>query len=152
MEINHSCEKCGKTMSRRSKNCASCNMKLIRYQSKISEKGVHTNKGYFRVHKSTADAKFYPMADSQNHIMQHRLMMAQYLDRVLLRTEIVHHINGKKDDNRIENLILLDDSDDHKIITILDSRISVLEEEMKKLNFLFGVLISDSMEKTTLWN
>ena len=70
------CEKCGKerwvrlnkTMNCRNKYCQSCVMKINRYQSKISEKGVHTNKGYFRVHKSTADAKFYPMADSQNHI------------------------------------------------------------------------------------
>jgi len=158
MEINNICEKCGKEMSRRSKNCASCNMRLIRYQEKIAENGTRTNMGYIRVHKSLADPKFHSMVNSQNHIMQHRLVMAQHLDRALLRTEIVHHINGTKDDNRIENLVLLKDSEDHTIITILDSRVRILEEEMKKLNFVFAVLVSESSfaadltEEKSRWN
>lgn len=150
------CEKCGKERwirlnkkgDRRSKYCQSCVMKINRHQSKVAEHGTRTNKGYVRLHKSLADPKFHPMANKYGHIPEHRLVMAQNLDRCLFRNEIVHHINGIKDNNRIENLVLLDDSNDHEIITILDSRIRVLEEEMKRLNFLFGVLISESTEKT----
>lgn len=48
-------------------------------------------------------------------IDKHRLIMQLHLGRVLLPTEHVHHINGDKLDNRIENLQLLSQSDHSKL-------------------------------------
>lgn len=48
----------------------------------------------------------HPNATAEGTILEHRLVMSNYLGRGLQPGENVHHINGNRHDNRLENLEL----------------------------------------------
>lgn len=58
--------------------------------------------GYIYLYK-----KGHLTANSDGYIAEHRWNYEQFLGRLLLSEEHIHHVNGNKQDNRIENLEIL---------------------------------------------
>lgn len=63
---------------------------------------MKTENGYIAIlmrdHPDAVKPNFY--------VLEHRLVMEKKIGRRLLKSEIVHHINGDKHDNRVKNLVI----------------------------------------------
>jgi hypothetical protein len=65
-------------------------------------------KNYVAVYVSDDDPLAVMRSRYSQYVMEHRLAMARHLGRPLERHETVHHIDGDRTNNRIENLQLRD--------------------------------------------
>jgi hypothetical protein len=72
-------------------------------------KGNYTGVRYVR-----CPLAFLPMARADGYIMEHRLVMAQWVGRLLLRTEVVNHKDHDPSNNARSNLELWPTNGDHK--------------------------------------
>jgi len=109
--------------------CLACYNKLSRYKRSggVSSDGH----GYVMIKLDKGDF-FYSMANSKGYVREHRLVMARHLGRNLHRWEIVHHKDGIKDNNSIQNLALAT-KDGHDATTALQERINFLEAKLTSL-------------------
>ncbi len=71
---------------------------------------VHQRGGYILEY-----APDHPCANAGGYVLQHRLVMERHLGYLLPGDHHVHHMNGDKMDNRLENLQLLPKSAHHAL-------------------------------------
>jgi len=71
--------------------------------------GKHIKLGYILIYSPD-----HPYRNSTGYVREHRLVMEKHLGRYLNKDEVVHHLNGIKGDNRIENLELMTNAEHTK--------------------------------------
>ena len=81
----------------------------IRHNACVGENSGNF-KGYRRKTPKGYIVRFvpeHPFASKSGLVMEHRLVVEEKLGFYLPKNFVVHHINGVKDDNRIENLAIM---------------------------------------------
>jgi predicted DNA-binding protein YlxM (UPF0122 family) len=80
----------------------------------------------------------HPYATKEGYIMEHRMVMEEYLGRILHNDYVVHHIDGLKLNNTIENLMLLPNRSAHLQLHFEASReIAYLKDILKLHNIKY---------------
>jgi len=124
-----------------------------RYKDRQWTSGGRFIQNGYVMQKVKKDDFFYPMANYKGYISEHRLVMAKHLNRCLLSWEVIHHRNGNRTENRIENLELLPHNKFHLVDTVskkriaeLEKRVTLLEVENIRLQKLVDIWGSDLLD------
>ena len=110
------CADCGSGVVRWRKRCGSCHAaflvekarRLSAYRRTLLVYGFKAGHGpaWKGGTKRTAGGYILRWARGRGYVREHRLVVEEAIGRPLRPDEIVHHINGVRDDNRPENLQL----------------------------------------------
>ncbi len=85
------------------------------------------NSSYIMIYNPT-----HPFCDKRGYVMEHRLVIEDSLDRFLDKKEVVHHINGKMDDNTLSNLHLFKNNSEHIKFEAKNGKLNKSDEFKKK--------------------
>jgi hypothetical protein len=104
------CEQCGATMQvefHLLETKRFCSRACANQAKRLTGPGARIKRhdGYIQIYYPT-----HPDASKQGFILEHRLVAEKKYGRRILRSEHVHHINGVRDDNRPENVEVIDPS------------------------------------------
>ncbi len=142
-EHKHPCAGCGKLVYRVSTRCGSCASKQNRSWLKVKYAvgADHRNwkGGRFKQKNGYIFVKAYghPRATNKGgYVFEHILVWEQAHKRSVPEGHVIHHLNGIKDDNRIDNLLCLPKKKHapHTLLWAVQKRVKVLEEALSHYN------------------
>ena len=159
--LAHECKECCKTVFIKILQCGTCNQpfeinhrniskrkkflcKKCTYETRV-EKIIQTNKNKNKAQLLSSKGYEYVTEPSAKHgyIFGHRKVMELFLGRSLTKTEVVHHIDNNKLNNKIENLWFTD-SVGHKkahqqliqlAFELVEKEIIIFDKKMGKYQF-----------------
>lgn len=104
-----------KSQSKRWINCSMKCQGIWRSKKFVMEKSPRWNGGRVITKRGYAwiMVKNHPKANRDGYVSEHRYIMERKIGRYLKKSEVVHHINHNKKDNRIENLFLFKSQKEH---------------------------------------
>lgn len=164
---SHDCHNAEQRRHRVELVCVSCNKRFSLGKAAAAARGTsptcsracdtlrRTTNGVGRMHNGRPVLRWstgylfvyepdHPAAYRNGWLAEHRYLMEQKLGRRLTPEEHVHHINGIKDDNRIENLALLGHSE-HSSLTGKErqEKFLTMQEELAEYRRRYGPLTKE---------
>lgn len=80
----------------------------------------------------------HPNRNAHDYVLHHRVAMENHIRRLLSSCEVIHHKNGDKKDNRVENLEILDRAS-HAKLHGADKSIAYVTLKCPQCNKIFTI-------------
>ena len=72
--------------------------------------------------------------DGITWVQEHRIVVENFIGRKLTKEETIHHINGNRCDNRIENLMIFPNQKEHKAFENKVKQFGMTNPILKQIN------------------
>ena len=107
----HSCSLCEKVFTSR----RTCKTSLRFCSQKCSKKYMRGEKSPFYKGGTFLQSGYKVIKVDTTYKLEHRLIVEKFIGRKLKKNEIVHHVDGDKKNNSIENLQIMDKKEHDKL-------------------------------------